>query len=141
VRFELREVPRGSFDGELAVAAVGLVMLVGVVALRVLPESCVPDRPCTFHQVTGKPCLTCGGTRAARALGHFRFAESLSHNPLVALWLIVALPHALWVAAARIWHLPRPRVRCERRGEKWALAALLLLIVAANWAYLIWAGV
>ncbi len=141
MRFEMYRLPKGAFDGEMVVAILGLLLVLGVVVLRAVPEKHHPSRPCTFHLLTGMPCLTCGGTRSARSLGHLRIAEAIGHNPLVAIWLLLAVPHALWVAASRKWKLARPRFRCITRGDKWAKALLIAFVVAGNWAYLIWAGV
>ncbi len=141
MRFEMHRRKKGDFDAELAWAVMGLVCALGVVIMRLVPEQYHPERPCTFHQITGQPCLTCGGTRAARALGRLEFGKALCLNPLVALWLILAGPHALWVAASRAFKLPRPRVRTERRRDRWILGGVLLGLAAANWAYLIIAGI
>jgi hypothetical protein len=137
----MRKLPRGEFDMELAAAILGVVMVCGVVVLRLLPDRYHPGQQCTFHVVTGLPCLTCGGTRAAKSLGQLKFTEALAMNPLVALWLICALPHFIWVTAARAWNLPRPRVRAESRRDRWIIGIGLLLLAGANWAYLIAAGV
>ena len=56
---------------------------------------------------------------------------------MVALWLILAAPHALWVLASRAFKLPRPRIRSECRRDRWIMGLVLLGLVAANWAYLI----
>jgi hypothetical protein len=141
VRFEMSRVPKDRLDFELGLAALGLVLVLGVVVLRILPEKYHPRRPCTFHVVTGIPCLTCGGTRAALALGRLEFGEALALNPLVAGLLILALPYAIWILVARVFDLPRPRVRSESRRDKWILRASILLAVAGNWGYLIAAGV
>jgi len=141
MRFEMYRRPKGAFDGELVVALLGLFLVAGVVVYRLVPERYHPERPCTFHVLTGLPCLTCGGTRAAKSLGHFRFVEAIGYNPLVALWLILAVPHALWVAASRKWKLARPRLRAVTRGDKIAMGVLILLVILGNWAYLVWAGV
>ncbi len=141
MRFGIYRLPAGSFDGELAVAIIGVLMVVGVVLLRFVPERHHPARPCTFHVVTGYPCLTCGGTRSARALGRLRFGEAIVVNPLVGLWLILALPHFMWVLVSRKWKLGRPRIRCENRRDRYLLAGAICALLGANWAYLIWVGV
>ncbi len=141
MRFEMYLREKGEFDAELVFAVIGLVCALGIVVMRLVPREYHPSRPCTFHQVTGQPCMTCGGTRAARALGRFEFGKALRVNPLVALWLILAAPHALWVFASRVFKLPRPRVRLECRRDRWIMGMVLLGLVAVNWAYLIIAGI
>ena len=132
---------KGQFDLELFASALGLVVVLGVGALRWLPAQYLPLPHCTFHTVTGQPCLTCGGTRAATALAHLDFATALSKNPLVALGLTLAGPVALAGLAAWLFKWPRPRLEIESRAEKRWLWVAGLLAVAANWTYLIVVGI
>ena len=141
MRWTMRRLEPGELDMELILAAVGLVLVAGVAALRMVPERYQPGYPCTFHRITGYPCLTCGGTRTARCLGRLEFRQGLATNPLVAAWLILALPHAAWVLASRAWRLPRPRLRAESARDRWLQWGLVAAAVAANWAYLVYAGV
>ncbi len=137
----MRRFEKSDFDVELVIALLGVAMVCGVVLLRVLPGGFLPTAPCTFHRVTGLPCLTCGGTRAARALGHLRVLEALRWNPLVAVWLVAAVPHALWVFVSRWLGLRRPRLVPESKRERWALWSGLLVLIAGNWLYLCLSGV
>lgn len=141
MRFEMHRREKGEFDAELVWAVMGLVCVLGIVVMRLVPREYHPSRPCTFHQVTGQPCMTCGGTRSARALGRLEFGKAFRFNPLVALWLILAAPHALWVLASRAFKLRRPRIRTECRRDRWIMGLALLGLVAVNWAYLIAAGI
>jgi hypothetical protein len=46
---------------------------------------------CTFRIVTGKPCPTCGMTRATCALAHGEWAKAMAYHPLVVpFWLTLA---------------------------------------------------
>jgi hypothetical protein len=141
MRLGMRRLKPGDLDLELIIAAVGVVLVIGVAVLRIVPQKYVPSQPCTFHRITGYPCLTCGGTRAARSLGRLEVGRALASNPLVAIWLILALPHALWVAASRIWQLPRPRLFPESRRDRYLMWGGVVLLVLANWAYLVYAGI
>lgn len=50
---------------------------------------------CTFRIVTGKPCPTCGMTRATCALAHGEWAKAMAYHPLVIpFW--VTLVALLW---------------------------------------------
>lgn len=53
---------------------------------------------CPFHELSGKPCMSCGMTRAAYAAGHGRLVEAAGYNlliiPLVLLWVYM-LVHSL----------------------------------------------
>ena len=139
MRFKLVSMEQGDFDTELLLAALGALLVIGVAAARWLPAELLP--PCNFHRLTGYPCLTCGGTRAAQALSRLDLAAAFRLNPLVALLLVLAGPYALWGFAARVWKWRRPRLELGSRREKWLLGIALLALVAANWIYLAAAGV
>lgn len=96
---------------------------------------------CPLKQLTGWPCLTCGGTRAFVAAVAGRWVEALGWNPLVGLGglaLVLGLP----VASAGLASGRRPELPAGTRmpaARWWRLAVLGAL--AANWAYLVIAGV
>jgi hypothetical protein len=141
MRFEMRKIQSEEVDVELIIAVLGLVLLCGAGLTRLVPERYKLTRPCTFHEVTGYPCLSCGGTRAARAIGRLEFRRALAFNPLIAGWLLLAAPHALWVLLARWRGLPRPRLRPERRADRVFLWMIPVVLLAANWTYLVAAGI
>lgn len=96
---------------------------------------------CPLKQLTGWPCLTCGGTRAFVAAMAGRWVEALGWNPLVGLAglaLLLGLPVATagLVSGRRPELAPGPRMSAARW---WRLAVLGALV--ANWAYLVIAGV
>ncbi len=95
---------------------------------------------CAWHRLTGLPCLTCGSTRAAAAL--------LAGDPCLALRLqplmVVGGAAALAALSAYSWCLlARRRVVSLRLGppERRLAWAVLAVLVALNWAYLVWLGV
>ncbi len=95
---------------------------------------------CRFKSWTGRPCLTCGATRAVLALSHGHMGGALAMNPLVALLLLGLL--AVAPCAALIWalRLPRPRLAPADRAGRVILVATLAAAAAANWVYLLAAG-
>lgn len=110
-----------------------LLVIVSPIAGRLatsLPE-------CPIKSVTHLPCPTCGMTRAAVALSRLDLATALSINPLAALsWVLLVgggLVAGVWVLAGR-----------PIREPDWRLSAavrwLLVIVVLANWIYLIGAG-
>lgn len=141
VKFKLVRLEKGQFDLELFLAAMGLAALIGMAVLHWVPRKYLPMPRCTFHAVTGRPCLTCGGTRAATALAKFDFRKAFASNPLVALALVLSGPMSVWGALAWSFKLPRPRLELGSRRGRWALYIAVLAALAANWAYLIRAGI
>jgi hypothetical protein len=89
--------------------------------------------PCFFHRVTGLPCLTCGGTRAAFALLAGDLGGAFHANPLVAAALLLFVGGGL---AAGALALAGRGVREPSRLPDWVRVAVVL-VVAANWIWLI----
>jgi len=127
--------PRGAFPvGALllgaAVAAAGVVALLGLDHL--------PFTVCYFKALTGIPCLSCGGTRAAAGLARLDLGTALAMNPLAALAGLALVPWGvgdlvLWSRGRALRLHLAPAIRPAVRGL--VVAALVL-----NWAFLIAAG-
>lgn len=108
---------------------------VGLIELLRFGDSGGPGL-CNFKRVTSLPCPTCGGTRAGMALLSGDFLQALLFNPLlilagvlIAVLLVMRLLFACW-----------PTVTVTRRG--WLIiTAISLVLVGANWAYLIVYGI
>jgi hypothetical protein len=94
---------------------------------------------CLFSKVTGCPCFVCGATRAAAALLRGRIAAAFVLQPLACLLMIAgaaaASAHTLMLCLRR----RTLRVTLTRR-ERVALAAAGVLLVLANWIYLLVSG-
>lgn len=117
----------------LALALAGaLVLLFGWLAgHRELPRLL-----CPFRALTGIPCVTCGGTRALRALAHGDLIAAFGWNPLVALAGAAGLAYLAYAAIVVVLRAPRLRVTLtdpDRRAWRAAAATVLL----ANWWFLI----
>jgi len=118
----------------------GLVALGVLVAARLLPSGFFSWNTCWFHRVTGRPCPSCGATRAFLALARGRWIEGIAHNPLFAgifLGLIVLVVYAAWVVLLR---KPCLRISFNSGREKGIFCIILGLVMLINWAYLIYAG-
>jgi uncharacterized membrane protein YccC len=91
--------------------------------------------PCAFKAFTGVPCPTCGGTRALLALARLDAGAALAWNPLVTLGVAVFFAGGLvaLVRALRGQGVP------DAAPPRWAGAALGLAL-AANWAFVVFAG-
>jgi hypothetical protein len=93
---------------------------------------------CPVRAWVGLPCPTCGTTRALMALGHLDFATAVAWNPLVALSIVVLVVGGLvaGLAAAAGRGVPDPPGELPR-----TLRLAALLVLAANWLYLVQRGV
>lgn len=90
---------------------------------------------CMFKVITGKPCPTCGTTRASLALLRGDLASAFLLNPLFISLLALAIPLAV-IAAVR----PGFRSRLGRvtAGRGFALALLVLMLI--NWVWVLYRG-
>ena len=113
--------------------------LLGGAAVLLLHLDRLPFPVCLFKQMTGLPCLSCGGTRAVGQLVRLHLETALSLNPLVTLLAAVVL---VWGAVDAAL-LPSGRalglVLSPAAARAARVAAVALLI--ANWVYLVVAGV
>ena len=136
-----REAFPGARTPEIIWGSLGTVfLLVGLVAVLVMPAALHLLPGCVFKAITGVPCVACGGTRAAVALAHGQPLHALGWNPLVAaglLGLVVYLPYAWLVVIGAMrplrtgWLTPPMPV-----WLRWTTLTALL----ANWLYLTVAG-
>ncbi|MGC1480392.1 MAG: DUF2752 domain-containing protein [Chthoniobacterales bacterium] len=119
--------------------ALGLVVLLGAMVGGALWLGLGLGTPaCTLRTFTGIPCLTCGGTRSARALLGGDVGLAFAMNPGVAVALIAAGVFVVYAAAVLAFRLPRLRVRDVGKNSRIVLLVLLALLLGGNWAYLFW---
>lgn len=86
---------------------------------------------CLFKRVSGYPCATCGGTRAAVRLLHFDVTQAFALNPLVTTLLLGLPVYVLWrTTLGRSWAGPSSRAY---RAMPW----IIFMVVVANWAYVL----
>jgi hypothetical protein len=92
---------------------------------------------CKFKALTGVPCATCGGTRAALAVvQEFNLPAAFLSNPLVFVGLSMVSLYLVYAAVVVIFRRPRLRVRVPTRLRIRAGVVFLVLLLV-NWAYLI----
>nr|WP_255427416.1 DUF2752 domain-containing protein [Yimella sp. cx-51] len=105
------------------IAGVGASLCAAVLT----PVSLVEGGPtfCPFLLLTGWPCPTCGMTRAWVLLGHGRWSESLSYNPVGPLVLATVL---IWFGVL-LWR------RVGHPSPQWFGKLLVPLVVIAVGAY------
>lgn len=111
-----------------AAAAVAL-LAVSPLAPRIAPL--LPT--CSYREWLGIPCATCGTSGAALALARGDVPGALRSNPLGASAAIVFLAGGL---IAPLWAWIVARVPTRRPRGRSLLAGIVLLILA-NWAYLV----
>lgn len=99
----------------------------------------LPPFHCPFKALTGWPCVTCGGTRAALALLRGAPAEAFHFNPLVTLALVGLGVYAVYAAIVSTFRLPRLRLTWAPALSR-PLRAAVWLTLAANWLFLLTDG-
>jgi uncharacterized membrane protein len=80
-------------------------------------------------------------TRATTALLHGHPVEALALNPLMTLVLSGAALYVLYAAVVVIAKLPRLRSTSPSPRESRWIRITVVILLAANWGYLIWRGV
>lgn len=89
-------------------------------------------RLCLLKQLTGVPCPTCGLTRGTLSMLGGHIIDGWTLNPMVFTLLAVAAA----AVAMRALFGRKLAVRLSRR-ERFAAVAVLIVLVLANWAYVI----
>ena len=92
---------------------------------------------CLFHRWTGLSCPACGSFRCLQHLVAGRFFDAWLVNPLAAVLIIAAAVFVIYSWAAVIFRLRRPRLEEVSGRARWWLFLAGLVVVAANWTYLI----
>lgn len=112
----------------------GIALLV-LCAARFLPVlEFLPS--CAFKDLTGLPCPTCGSTRSIVHLAHGEFLSSLVMNPLISIGSIGSTFLFLYCILTLAFDKPRLGFVLTER-EKNAVRAGVVLLVLANWSYLV----
>jgi uncharacterized protein DUF2752 len=128
-----RQIGAGEIDHELTWLCVSVSSLGAAAAWLALG---LPWPHCTFHELTGLPCVTCGMTRCAIQFFHGHFFAALKWNPLVFTVLCGVVAFDLYAFATLATRAPRLRVALHRRETKYA-RGIVIGALALNWIYLL----
>ncbi len=121
-------------DHELIWLSVSLASLGAAAAWSVLG---LPWPHCVFHDLTGRPCLTCGATRATIQFFHGHFLAALHWNPLVFGVLCALSIFNLYAFVALITRAPRLRIVNITNAQKRFGRAVVIALLTLNWIYLL----
>lgn len=110
----------------------------GLLALAPLaPRLAIAAPACPLRSLVGVPCLTCGSTRAALALSRLDLWAALTVNPLAAAGWLVLVAGGLMAGLLALRGIPL-------REPSWRLSLplrlVIVLVLLANWVYVIQAG-
>jgi hypothetical protein len=130
----MRLTPEKSSLPRLLVFPFGLLGLFGLVLARFHSDLVYRLAHCTLRDITGLPCPTCGGTRAALALAQGNFSSAFGANPLVAVGLVIL---GVWVLVGLLaTTMPRLRRTIEfTPREKRTARILAVLIIVSAWIW------
>jgi hypothetical protein len=107
-----------------------------IIATAGFLKNIVPFLPnCVFHEITGFPCPTCGGTRSLIALSRFDLANSFMCNPLVAMFAIGLMIFSLLFLIGAVTKKSF-KIALTERWKKAIRYAVIDLFVF-NWLFLI----
>jgi hypothetical protein len=119
-------------------AIFALVGLLACLAIGLLGLDRLPVQLCVFKALTGRPCLTCGATRALGRLYALDLRGALLMNPLATVGALTLLAWGL----ADLALLPLGRALSLRvspgAGRVLRIGAVSLVLL--NWAYLLAVG-
>jgi hypothetical protein len=110
--------------------AIGLIICGHLIQnyLSILP-------PCIFKQITGIPCLTCGGTRSIVALSNFEIYRAFLFNPLVMLFGVGIMVFSF--GALTGWIFKKSIAVILSNNEIRAIRIFIISLVVLDWAFLI----
>jgi len=108
---------------------------VSAVILRPLWIAVAPHlRSCTFRNLTGIPCPTCGTTRTGLALLDFDFCGAFVVNPLATVAGVVFIAGGGLALAWALLRGPIPSSSLQWY-RRWTMPFIGMILI--NWAYLI----
>jgi hypothetical protein len=114
----------------------GSLATIVILAAFVLPLLSLPSYPCLFLHLTGRPCPSCGSTRAFESAVRFNFHDAFQWNPLALVFFFALVLYSLYAWTVIIVRLAPLHVKLTHRWEKISLIVLVLAALLANWIYI-----
>jgi hypothetical protein len=134
MRLRVQRLAPGEIDHELVWLSVSLASL-GLAAAWLTVG--LPWPRCTFHEITGLPCITCGMTRCGIQFFHGHLLAALKWNPLVFMALCSLTAFDLYAFATLVARGPRLRICFGTQTAKTFVRIAVISILALNWFYLL----
>lgn len=134
MRLRICRLASGEIDHELIWLSVSLLSL-GLAAVWLTIG--LPWPRCTFHELTGLPCITCGMTRCAMQFFHAHFLAALKWNPLVFVSLCALAAYDLYALATLAMRTRRLRISFYTQTARTFARAAVILALMLNWGYLL----
>jgi hypothetical protein len=134
MQISVRRLATKETDYELLWLGVSVSALVASVVWFALH---LPWPGCTFHALTGLPCVTCGATRAAIQFLHGHLVAAWILNPLVSAGLGALALFDFYALFVLITGVRRLRIAHLTQNERIVARVLVISLFALNWIYLL----
>jgi len=117
----------------------GIISFLLIIASRIIYTFNLGIK-CLFKMIFKIPCLTCGSTRVMLNLSYLNIEKAFFSNPLFFLLVLICLTLMVIALGSFIFDLPKYEIILSERERKIFIGATIIIIIA-NWIYLIIAGV
>jgi hypothetical protein len=134
MRLRVCRLGPGETDHELIWLSISLLSL-GLAAAWLTIG--LPWPHCTFHEMTGLPCITCGMTRCGIQFFHAHFLAALKWNPLVFVFLCGLAAYDLYALATLGMRTRRLRISLYTQTARTFARVAVIAALMLNWAYLL----
>ena len=129
-----RQLEPGETDHELIWLTVSVISFSLAAAWFALG---LPWPHCLFHDLTGRPCMTCGMTRSAIQFFHGHFLAAFQWNPLVFTALCALIIFNAYAAIVLATGALRLRITLWTKREKKYAQIFGITALSLNWIYLL----
>ena len=130
----MKIVPEKSSLPRLLTLPVFQVAVLGLGLARWYPDQAYRLAYCPLREITGIPCLTCGGTHSIVALMAGQYLESLYANPLVFFGICLFMIWLIYVCLASGFPVFRISLEWTEMEIK-ILKTILILAFASSWIW------